>query len=351
MHNTLSSSLLIFGITGQYDLNENAVTAEKTSFRLLALDGGGVRGLLTARILANIELHLSQDKAAVTPLGLHFDLIAGTSTGGIIALALAAGESAQTILSFYEMYIPKIFATLQKRNPLHSLLRPKYKSDALKSAVEGFFKERTLEDVLADVCITSVALQTGKPRLYKSGYLASNRERLTEKLSDIALSTSAAPTFFKAHSTDHSQNLVDGGICANNPSLIALIDSLQFDGPSKRGTAKPSDCAGIALLSVGTGEQPMMPYKVGSLNDGGIADWNRHLITLLMESQSILAESQTRFLLPPANYLRVNPQLKSPMQLDDVSKLDELKNLSSVTREIELFLKRHFVVPTASNAV
>jgi patatin-like phospholipase/acyl hydrolase len=327
------------------------VTPERTLFRILALDGGGVRGLLTARILANIESYLAPVKAAVTPLGSHFDLIAGTSTGGIIALGLAAGESAQTILSFYETYIPKIFSPSQRRYFVHNLIRPKYKTDALKAAVDGFFKDRTLENVSTDVCITSVALQTGKPRLHKSGYLARNQERLTEKLSDIAIATSAAPTFFKAHSPDHSQNLVDGGICANNPSLIALIDSLQFDGPSRRGTAKPSDCTNIALLSIGTGEQPKMPYQVASLNDGGIADWNRHIITLLMESQSTLADSQTRFLLPASNYLRVNPQLKTSMLLDDVSKLDELKNLSNITREIEVFLKQHFFPATSGRSV
>jgi patatin-like phospholipase/acyl hydrolase len=323
-------------------INTALPTPDPSRFRILSLDGGGVRGLLSARILANIESYLSPKNDTPTPLGSHFDLIAGTSTGGIIALALAAGHSAKSIVGFYERNIPIIFGAPQRRPIIHRLFRPKYKSDAFKLAVEDYFKELTLQDVATDVCITAVALQTGRPRLYKSGYLARNQARLNEKLSDIALATSAAPTYFKAHSLEHSQNLVDGGICANNPSLIAIIDSLQFEGASKRGTPRPSTPSDISLLSIGTGEQPIMPYKVEAVNDGGIADWNRHIISLLMQSQSILVHYQANFLLSANNYLRVNPHLKTPMELDDISKLEELKNLSDITREIELFLRSHF---------
>src|SRR5690349_20694333 len=150
---------------------DSIIRSEEATFRVLSLDGGGVRGLLSARILANIEAYLSPRKGPPVPLGSHFDLIAGTSTGGIIALGLAIGKTAQSIVSFYENYLPVIFGPSARRHMVHSLIRPMYKTDHLKAAVKEFFGDQTLEDVTTDVCITSVALQTGKPRFYKSGYL------------------------------------------------------------------------------------------------------------------------------------------------------------------------------------
>lgn len=321
---------------------DSDTSVKRTTFRVLSLDGGGVRGLLSARILANIESYLSPKQGPTIPLGHHFDLIAGTSTGGIIALGLASGQSAQSIVSFYEKYIPLIFGRSSRRSWVRSLMRPKYRADTLERAVEEFFQNKTLNEVTRDVCITSVALQTGAPRFYKSGYLARNQTRLNEKLSDIALATSAAPTFLKAHSTDHSHNLVDGGMCANNPSLIAVVESLQFEDTSKRGTRRPLEIQDIALLSVGTGEQPRMPYNVDAVSNGGGLTWRWHIISLIMESQSVLAHHQTKFLLPKTNYLRINPPLKSPMRLDEAMKIEELKNLSDITAETEAFLKVHF---------
>src|SRR5215510_12553610 len=98
-----------------------------------------------------------------------------------------ARQSAGDIVQFYEQYLPKIFGSPQKRSSVHSLVRPRCKSDVLRQVLEDFFLNRTLSDVTTDVCVTSVALQTGKPRFYKSGYLARNQGRIDEKLSDIAL--------------------------------------------------------------------------------------------------------------------------------------------------------------------
>lgn len=339
-------------------MNEHAVLHER-QFRILSLDGGGVRGILQARVLANIENFLNNRDDENIPIGKRFDLIAGTSTGGIIALGLVLGRTAREILEFYEEYIPKIFC---KDNKDGGIINPLYKPFVLREALLEFFGDATLDDICTDVCIPSVSLQNAKPRLYKSGYLVRNCARLDEKLVDIALATSAAPVFFPAHSMTHSANLVDGGVCANNPAMIALIESLQFEKESKRGvlpppkeTKRPID--DVLMLSIGTGEQCAMPYNHEALKTGGALQWalGREqtgpmfslkpvlpLVELLMSSQATLIHFQASFMLGADGYFRINPQLKFPMKLDDADKIDELKNLSDITADIEKFVSKNF---------
>ena len=272
----------------------------KGRFRILSLDGGGVRGCLSAAVLGRIESYLNAKMDEEKPLGEHFDFIIGTSTGGIIALALSIGLSTKEIEGFYYAHIPLIFSPTQRRNKLWSCKAPKYSSDQLQTSLNMFFGDKTLRNVKRDVCITTVALQSAAPRFYKSDYLERNAGRLDEKLVDIALATSAAPTYFKAHSMEFSSNLIDGGICANNPAMIGLIDSFQFERPSKRGVGRVVNGAGDAMmLSVGTGEQPSMPYKIDDLTAGGRLDWAMPISEVLLESQSQLIHNQAQFILKP----------------------------------------------------
>lgn len=323
------------------------------NFRILSLDGGGVRGVLTARILMNVERYLNDLTGTNLPLGRRFDLVAGTSVGGLIALGLAAGKTAADVLTFCEENIPRIFGGGRARGLVGWLRRPKYSSEPLASALKEFLGDATLKDVVTDVCITSVSLQNAKPRLHKSGYLARNADRLGESLVDVGLATSAAPTYFQSHSGKLSSGLVDGGLCANNPSVVGIVEALQFEGASK-----PSGDAGkrlrsledLVLLSVGTGDPCAMPYDHRALKSAGLRRWiltrgstgfTVPLIDVATESQSVLAHFQAMFLVKE-RYLRINPQLKFPMRLDQADAIGDLKNLADLTREIEQFLKERF---------
>lgn len=316
-----------------------------------------MRGILSARVLKNIERYLDQLSNDQVPLGKRFDLIVGTSTGGLIALALAAGRTASDIVTFYETNIPKIFGSAQACSFWGWLRKPKYTSDALATALREFFGQATLADVLIDVCITSISLQNAKPRLHKSGYLARNADRLNESLVDVGLSTTAAPTYFRPHSGKMSTGLVDGGLCANNPSVVGIVEALQFEMPSKRTRTAPSDgrrsVEDVVMISVGTGDPCAMPYDHRALHTAGLRRWivsrgstgaTVPLIDVATESQSVLAHFQASFLLRD-RYLRINPQLKFAMRLDQAEAIDELKNLSDMTRDVEGFLKRHFASP------
>ena len=325
-------------------------------FKILSLDGGGIRGYLSAKILANMEKLLNEANNENINIGQRFDLIVGTSTGGIIACALSIGKSAQFILELYEKLIPRVFEPIN-----NGIFLPKYSNNILREELEKVFCDITLRKVTTDLCITSVDVENASPRFHKSGYFDRNSPRLDEKLVDIALATSAAPTYFPLVDTKHSANLTDGGIVANNPSLVGLIDAMQLNEKN------------IILISVGTGEQPCMPYNVNKLKNAGKQNWivdidentkiakvidsikkgeskikiikdfifckqkifeskGSPLIELLMESQSKLAHFQTQFLLGD-NYMRINPVIKSSIALDDVSKLDSLKNVADINKQ------------------
>jgi patatin-like phospholipase/acyl hydrolase len=315
----------------------------KELFRILSLDGGGTRGYFSALALGNIETYLNKRDGVDRPLGTYFDLIAGTSTGAIIALALALGMQAREIAKFYEDNIPLIFKKGIIRN-VSQFFRPIYDADDLTKCVSRFFGDATLAHVKTDVCVVCTSLQNAKPRLYKSDYLVRNAGRLDERLADIAVASSAAPVYFKAHSLRHSTNLVDGGLCANNPSIVGLVEALQFERISKRGSAKPSGHADLCLLSIGTGEQCGMPYNIDSVKEAGVLNWlkipSTPLLEVVFQSQSQLVHFQAQFLMKE-KYFRINPLLKFPMKLDDTRRLFELKNLADVTREIEVFLNTY----------
>ncbi len=327
--------------------------------KVLTLDGGGVRGYLSAKILANIEQLLNEANNENINIGQRFDLIAGTSTGGIIACALSIGKSAKEIFNLYETLIPEVF--IPQNN---GIFQSKYSSEILKEKLDDILGRNTLADVITDLCITSVDVENSSPRFHKSSYFGRNTIRLDEKLIDLALATSAAPTYFPLVDTLHSTNLTDGGMVANNPSLVALIDAMELTDNNLKN---------ISLISIGTGEQCHMPYDIESLKNGGKQDWivdigtntkaskvvenikcgksklkiakdwflsddeqfsskGSPILELLMESQSKLAHFQTQFLLKDT-YLRINPKLSIPIELDAVDKINSLKNLADLEQQ------------------
>lgn len=299
--------------------------------KVLTLDGGGVRGYLTAKILFNLETLLNRRNNQSINIGQRFDLLVGTSTGGIIASALAIGKSAQEVFKLYEKLIPKVFTPQN-----FGLLKNKYSNETLRSELENILGDTKLRDVKTHLCITSVDVENGSPRFHKSDYFGRNSPRNDEKLVDLALATSAAPTFFPLTSTKHSHWLADGGVVANNPSLVGLIDAIQL---SEDGADN------VHLLSVGTGEQCHLPYDVKKVETGGKKQWmvqkkfgfpiSSPILELLMESQSKLAHYQSGFLLGD-RYFRLNPKLSTTISLDDADKLDSLKNLADISdRDLE----------------
>ena len=174
--------------------------------KVLAIDGGGIKGVFPASFLATVEDSLK------SPVADYFDLIVGTSTGGIIALGLGLGMSAAEICDLYERMGPEVFV---KRGPLHkvsSALFAKYSREPLKTFLSEAFGDRQLGEASTRLVIPSVNFETGEIHIYKTSHHPKLERDYKEKVVDVALATAAAPAYFPAHTDSNGLPLIDGGI-------------------------------------------------------------------------------------------------------------------------------------------
>lgn len=223
-------------------------------FQALALSGGGFRGLYTAQLLADLEQHLN------APAATRFDLIAGTSIGGILALALACEIPAANIVSLFRDHGAEIFC----RRSWTGYFKSKYSSTPLQSllADSSLFGERQLGECRHPVLVPAINYTTGKPVLFKTAHHPSFQTDKHFRLVDVALATSAAPTYFPRHVFNNCQ-YVDGGLFANAPGLLALHEAEYF-------FSRPPDR--VHVLSVGTmsTKATVDPRKN---RNGGMTSW------------------------------------------------------------------------------
>jgi len=293
-------------------------------YRILALDGGGIRGLFSTKLLERLE----DGRPGFLS---KFDLFAGTSTGGLIALLLASGRTPAQISDRYLSIGPKIFSTWGWIPPglptwfllSFGLLLSKYGNRNLRDyLVEEFGAQTTLGDLDKQVLITSFDLDYGeaktrlrpgyhgnrtwKPKFFHNFPIeGSDKEELVV---DVAMRTIAAPVYFPAY-----QGFIDGGIAANNPSLAALMQAV-YDSP-----APSPSMSDIALLSLGTGNFDQ--FIPGKRLDWGIAQWSTKLLEISLDSISSMTDWQCRKLLNEG-YHRLNPDLGKKIHLDATRKRD-----------------------------
>lgn len=215
-------------------------------FKILSLDGGGIRGAFAASFLASLEADLA------APIGSYFDLIAGTSTGGILAIALGLRLPAAQIVEFYQDYGPKIFA----KSPIPSRLRQaifgKYRSEPLRSAFEEVFKLARLGDSQSRLLIPAFDINAGKIYIFKTAHnprFIKDHQRL---MVDVALATAAAPTYFPRHELPTKVPLIDGGVWANNPVGLAAVEAVTILQANPRQ---------VRILSVGCPTAPMNLHR------------------------------------------------------------------------------------------
>ena len=194
----------------------------KHPFKILCIDGGGIKGLFSAQILAKFE------EVYDTKISEQFDLICGTSTGGIIALAASANISMSDVVNFYKEKGPKIFAQKRKKNLGKLWLKikqicykGKYSNEELRKALAEVFKDKKIYESSNLLCIPAFDIITATPRVFKRDYKKFTEDNKKTYV-DVALATSAAPTYLPIHNLESSQ-YVDGGVWANNPSLFGLM--------------------------------------------------------------------------------------------------------------------------------
>lgn len=287
---------------------------------LLALDGGGIRGVLTARILRRIE------GASPGFLG-RVSLFAGTSTGGILALGLAFGLEPAQLEDLYVQNARAIFddSLWDDLRDLGKLVGADYGNKKLRRLLDRTFGVTTLGGLSRRVLVSAFDLdnqstdpkeRSWKPKFFHNFSGADSDGSRT--IVDVAMATSAAPGYFPTY-----QGYVDGGVVANNPSLAALAQLLDRRMPDEE-RAELSD---IVLLSVGTGTS--LRYIAGSRHDWGYAQWAKPLLSIVLEGSMGVVDFQCAQILG-ARYHRIAPVFPPGhgIALDEIARIPDLLRMA-----------------------
>lgn len=341
---------------------------EVKPFRILSIDGGGIRGVFPAMLLANYEAELKSKGAENWQVYQNFDLICGTSTGGIMAIALGLGipaidihklylENAHTIFGGKKHWSRQLFVSGHKRDELERLVRNKFKE------VKNNEEDPRLEDCKTAVMVPIYDLLEGRPSVLKSKYHPAFVRDYHIPAYQAALATSAAPTYFDPYSGNYTdlkgieqtfQNKIDGGVFANNPTLNGIIEAQK---------SFKVDLKDLAVLSLGTGHQKFSDAGIktnnGILKLLGIkkktsirkkfgirywmmADGKKRLIDVFMQGQSqqvqniisLLKNGVDRRETDNFTYLRVDTQLdetcKIEMDETDQAKINKLAEKATI---------------------
>lgn len=280
-------------------------------FRILSIDGGGICGVLPASVLAELERRYLGGQR----IGDYFDLVAGTSTGGIIALGLAKGLTAAAIRDLYLNTGTKIFPPTGRWGRMFRLLgrgvRYSYDRKPLETELIRLFGSSVLGESRVRLCIPAFEGRHGEPWIYKTPHHPDYQLDKVERMVTVGLSTSAAPTFFEALDAN-GYRMVDGGIWANNPVMNAVADALACFQLERRQ---------IQVLSLGCGETA---FRVDDAQArGGMLHW-RNALFAAMRAQSLNALGQAYLLVGKDQVLRVDaPEGPRPISLDDVERACE----------------------------
>ena len=268
------------------------------TFQILSLSGGGFLGLYTIALLDKIE------QRAGKPIAQCFDLLAGTSIGGIIALGLAAGTPASKILKAFEENGEKIFPS-KKPNLFKKLRHPKYSDLPLRETIEAIVgAELLMGDLKHPVIIPSLNLTRGKAQFFKTPHHPDFKTDLHLKVVDVALATSAAPTYFPLAQVNN-QLYADGGLYVNAPDLAALHEAEHFFRVSPES---------VRMLSIGTTTTKFtISHDVG--RKLGIAGWGKdqRIIRAMMASQQLYVQDIVGHKLGK-NYVRIDTEQSTEQQ-------------------------------------
>jgi patatin-like phospholipase/acyl hydrolase len=277
-------------------------------YKILSIDGGGIRGIIPARLLERLEIHkpgLVQD----------FDLFAGTSTGAVLAAGFAYGFQPRFLRQMYQGFGEEVFADSlwDDLRDLKYLIGADYSIENLKSLLERVIGETTLGDLQKKVLIATFDLkdETRDPPSWKPKFFHNYPEEGGDdqlRLVDVVLRSAAAPVYFPMY-----QGYIDGGVAAINPSTCALAQAFH------------EGILDVRLLSIGTGKNPRYLEQLDA--DWGIYQWGLNLVDMVMDGGSEVADYQCRQILGD-QYFRIQPQLPQPIGMDEWQSVDELIDIA-----------------------
>ncbi|KAI4388606.1 hypothetical protein MLD38_000919 [Melastoma candidum] len=325
---------------------------------ILSIDGGGIRGIIPGTILAFLESELQRIDGEEARLADYFDVISGTSTGGLVTAMLASpGDdgrpifAAKDIKDFYLENCPKIFPQDKCMlapvvNMVKALLGPKYDGKYLHWLVRQKLGDRKLHQTITNVVIPTFDIKTLQPTIFSS-YEVKKDANIDALMSDICISTSAAPTYLPAHSFDTKDstgkirefNLIDGGVAANNPTLVAMgeVTKTIMGGSSDYFPIKPMDYARYLVISLGTGTKKIEEkYTAHDAARWGTLGWltagGTPLIDVFMHASSDMVDFHLSAMFQALhienNYLRIQDDtLTGELSSVDVATKENLDNL------------------------
>jgi patatin-like phospholipase/acyl hydrolase len=280
---------------------------------VLALDGGGVKALFIAHVLARLEADLDVEVRDC------FDLITGTSAGGIVALALGAGVRPAEIVEHYTKLAAVVFPSTRRRwwRWPARIMHTTYDPEPLQAALTDIFGQRTLLDSAKRLLVPAWDLHNGGVHIFKTPHHPRLRRDWRTSMVDVALATSAAPTFLPAAHVD-GLRLVDGGLWAPNPSVLGIAEAFSMlDVPLHN----------IRVLNIGTTtDTARIP---AALYDGGFGHWARHIAPVFTAANSRGAEGIAAHLLGPSNFRRFDVAVPDKLYRLDEADRDDLASVAT----------------------
>ena len=327
--------LPVYPIPRRISLRGSAPSEKMTPMlRILTIDGGGIRGIIPAVVLAELE------RRGGRPVAEMFDLIVGTSTGGILALGLTVPEggrarySAQDLARLYEREGPAIFSrSLTHRiRSAGNLLGPKYPQAGLEAVLTRYLGAARLRDAVTSVVVTAYAIELRTPFFFRSARAVID-PAYDWSMVQAARATSAAPTYFSpvklaADASDprSSYALIDGGVFANNPSMVAYAEARAV-APAEQD---------LTIVSLGTGELTE-PIRYADARSWGLARWARPILDVVFDAVSDTVDYELQRLTDDAvrgtrRYWRLQPVLGSAGHAIDDAGPGNVQALTSLAR-------------------
>lgn len=260
--------------------------------KVLAIDGGGVRGIIPAMLLAELE------KESGKPISELFDLVVGASTGGILALGLVAPDpkdarlpryTAEQFLSFYINESNRIFDKTWFYKITRGIFTSRYHAQALEAALNKYFGDTMLSEARVNVVVPSYELHGRYTAFFKSSDVRTKKIERDVLMSDVARAASAAPTYFspKKITAYPGASFIDGGVFANNPAMCAYAEAREVF---------PDD-EDLLLVSLGTGN-PQLTIEFEKFRTWGLLSWARPLWYILLDGSSDVVDYQLQYVLP-----------------------------------------------------
>jgi len=328
----------------------------KKIISVLSIDGGGVRGIIPLQILKALEEKIMdiemerfniKDRFQCSHLAQKFDVIAGTSTGGIISLGLTVPNGpgspmpkyrVDDLIRIYTEHAKHIFPKSKKRYlaTMNGLFGPKYSNKGLITLLQQYFGDSRLSECTTNTIVTAYEIERYVPMFFKSSD-AKNKPKHDFYAKDIARATSAAPTYFNPtrirSMSGEVFTFVDGGVNINNPTMSALVEAKELF----------PDATDFLVVSIGTGKTSKAVLYEGIRNKGGIK-WISKLIPIMMDGVSLLVDKQIRDILPPIvsgravipRYFRFQPDISANINRMDDVKASTIRQLSYLGAQLAL---------------